>query len=365
MEIEFHQLDLRYEGLRVRRPERERRLIASLAEHGQQVPIVVVALGGDRFLVIDGYKRVRALRRLREDTVEATVWAMGEAEALVLDRSLRTSTAETALEQGWLLLELHETFSMTQEELAKQFDRSVSFVSRRLALVRELPTSIQDRVRRGEISGQVAMKYLVPMARVKREDCEALAEVLAKQKLTHREVGEVYAAWRSASPKLRSRLIEDPGLFLRVQREHAQPPEPDASGHLMRELEMLGVLARRAARRWGKGAAQMDPAQRELAELCLAQARADLDRLCKQAERQEQTHAESQTTQRDPGASRKGVHQAQDREGTSDLATNSQGRDRLELVRGAGRVPRGEGRTLPAADPGPSRFVQGEQGPSP
>jgi ParB/RepB/Spo0J family partition protein len=365
MELEFHQLDLRYEGLRVRRPERERRLIASLAEHGQQGPIVVVAVEGDRFVVIDGHKRVRALKRLREDTVKVTVWAMGEAEALILDRSLRSSTAETPLEQGWLLRELHEPLSKTQEQLAMQFGRSESFVSRRLSLVRTLPRSIQERVRRGEISGQVAMKYLVPMARVSREDSEALAQVLGKQKLTHREVGEVYAAWRDATPQLRQRLIEDPGLFLRAQREHTQPPEPDTSGHLMRELEMIGVLARRAARRWGKGTAQMTPAQRESAELCLAQARADLDRLHKQASRQEQTHAESQTTQRDPGASGKGVHQAQDREGTSDLAANSQGRDRLELVRGAGCVPRGEGRTLPAADPGPSRFVQGEQGPSP
>ena len=42
MELEFHQLDRRYETLRRRSPERERRLLASLAEHGQQAPIIVV-----------------------------------------------------------------------------------------------------------------------------------------------------------------------------------------------------------------------------------------------------------------------------------------------------------------------------------
>ena len=66
MDLEFHQLDWRYEGLRVRRPDRERRLLASLSERGQQVPIIVIALAGEpnRFLVIDGYKRLRALQRL-------------------------------------------------------------------------------------------------------------------------------------------------------------------------------------------------------------------------------------------------------------------------------------------------------------
>jgi hypothetical protein len=48
MELEFHQLEMQYEHLHLQRPERERRLLASLAEKGQQVPIVVVALFEDR-----------------------------------------------------------------------------------------------------------------------------------------------------------------------------------------------------------------------------------------------------------------------------------------------------------------------------
>ena len=105
MQLEFHQLDRRWEHLRVRHPQRQRRLLASLAESGQQTPIVVVAAAGqpDRYLVIDGYKRIAALQQLGRDTVEAVVWPMSEAEALLLDRSLRLSEQETALEQGWLL----------------------------------------------------------------------------------------------------------------------------------------------------------------------------------------------------------------------------------------------------------------------
>jgi hypothetical protein len=43
MQLEFHQLDRRWEHLRVRHRARQRRLVASLAESRQQVPIVVVA----------------------------------------------------------------------------------------------------------------------------------------------------------------------------------------------------------------------------------------------------------------------------------------------------------------------------------
>ena len=102
MKLEFHQLDRRYEHLRVRNPQRQQRLLASLAAAGQQTPIVVVTVSGklDCYLVIDGYKRVAALEQLGRDTVEAIIWEISEADALVLDRSMRFSEPETALEQG-------------------------------------------------------------------------------------------------------------------------------------------------------------------------------------------------------------------------------------------------------------------------
>jgi uncharacterized ParB-like nuclease family protein len=89
MQLEFQQLDRRWEHLRVRQPARQRRLLASLADSGQQTPIVVVAAEGqtDRYVVIDGYKRIAALEQLGRDTAEAVVWPMSEASAILLDRS--------------------------------------------------------------------------------------------------------------------------------------------------------------------------------------------------------------------------------------------------------------------------------------
>ena len=164
MQLEFHQLDRRWEHLRVREPHRQRRLLASLAEGGQQTPIVVVVSQGsrERYLVIDGYKRVAALEQLGRDTVEATLWPMSEAEALLLSRSLRSGPQESALEEGWLLAEMEQRFGYSLDELARRFDRSTSWVSRRLALVEALPEAIQRQVREGQIPAQVAMKFWCP-----------------------------------------------------------------------------------------------------------------------------------------------------------------------------------------------------------
>src|SRR6476661_10352060 len=176
MQLEFHQLDRRWEHLRVRHPARQRRLLASLADGVQQSPIGVVAAEGqmDRYVVIDGYKRIAALEQLGRDTVEAVVWPMSEAAAVVLDRSLRLSEHETALEVGWLLAELEQRFGYGLDELALRFDRSVSWVSRRLALVEALPEAIQRQVREGKIAAQVAMKFLVPAVRISLEACQRM-----------------------------------------------------------------------------------------------------------------------------------------------------------------------------------------------
>ena len=61
MELELGQLDLRYEALRTRSAPREQRVLASIAQVGQQLPIVVVR-DAQVPVVVDGYKRVSERR---------------------------------------------------------------------------------------------------------------------------------------------------------------------------------------------------------------------------------------------------------------------------------------------------------------
>lgn len=72
------------------------------------------------------------------------LWALSELDALLLARMLRAGDGDTALEQGWLLRELHERFGLTASELARRFDKSPSWVSRRLALAASCPTPCRN-----------------------------------------------------------------------------------------------------------------------------------------------------------------------------------------------------------------------------
>jgi len=368
MQLEFHQLDRRWEHLRVRHPVRQRRLLASLAETGQQTPIVVVAAEGqaDRYLVIDGYKRLAALQQLGRDTVEAVVWPMSEAEALVLDRSLRLSEHETALEQGWLLAELEQRYGYGLEELARRFDRSTSWVSRRLALVDLLPETIQQQVREGQISAHAAMKFLVPVARVSLEDCERMAAVFAQHHCDSRQAGQLYAAWRDGSPLVRQRLLDQPELFFKAQPQ--AEPQASAPGTVaaLRDLEMAAALVKRAQRRLaGAGAAEMDRQQRQAVRWQIEHLGHQLNRLAERIPQEQEAYVEPIPTDHDSGTEHPGSEQAPDRAGAGHLPPGGAPRPALELLPGAGTAPPRESRTLPAKDPGALRHLQGESGASP
>jgi len=343
MELEFHQLDRRYEDLRLRRPERESRLLASVAKHGQQDPIVVVK-EEDSYVVIDGFKRLRCLELLGSDTVRATLLDLDQSDALLLDRSQRSSEGLSQLEQGWLLAALRSQ-GLSQKELALRVDKSVSWVSRRLALVGELPTQVQDHVRSGAIPAHAAMRHLVPIARRNRQDCLRLAEAIAVAQLSSDEVGELCSAFSQSSAMVRERLLEDPRLFLRARAHKDHPPPLPAQLEMLRDLDKTASTARRLCERLHD--AELSPQQLAELRLASAQVRLQLDAF------DEETHRAGREDPQDHSdACREEDLDAQHRQATNDFAQQRPGSDRLPEQSAEDDLPAGEGGALPRRDPG-------------
>ena len=320
MELEFHQIDVRYERLRVRQPVRERRLLASLAEAGQQIPIVVVATG-PAYVVVDGHKRVRCLQRLQRDTVAAVIWEMPEPEALIFRQLLHTDGTTSALEQGWLLRTLHEDHGLALDALARRFDRSVSWVSRRLSLVRTLPDAIQQHVHAGQLVAHAAMKYFVPLARANAADGARLAEAIAPHRLTTRQIGRLYEAYVAGPATTRDLVLTDPLLVLRVTDDRARAAvRPDASAPeaFLTDLHILGAVARRAHRRLQHGGGLLAP-ERARAWRLFDQVQMDFHDLQRRCE-QELRDARSGTAHSDHELTSEGPWDPADRPRPADLS---------------------------------------------
>jgi len=310
MELEFHQLDLRYARLRVEQPARERRLLASLADAGQQMPIIVVTTGAI-YVVVDGHKRVRCLRRLHRDTVAAVAWEMSEPDALMFRQLLRTDATDSAFEQGWLLRTLHLEHGVALDALARRFDRSVSWVSRRLSLVRTLPEVVQQHVQAGRLVAHAAMKYFVPLARANPSDCVRLAAAIAPHRLTTRQIGRLYQRYVTGPAATRELMLRDPLLVLRLTDDTPQAlvrPEASAPEALLADLHILGAVARRAARRLQAGGGLL-PLERDRVWRLFDQVRLDfrdLQHRCEQELRDARSgtaHGDRELTGEGPGDS--------------------------------------------------------------
>jgi ParB/RepB/Spo0J family partition protein len=256
MELEFHQLDRKYAGLRIADPSRQARLVASLCAHGQQQPVLVVRGGDDaggieRYVLIDGYARVAALGELKRDTVEATVLALTEAHALLLAFRLERNRARSVIEEAWLVRELVQTHAITLGQLGAWLGRSASWVSRRLALVDVLPAAAEAAVRRGTVAAQAAMKCLVPLARANAAQCEHLVANLGTRRLCVRQMARLYVGWCAGTAAQRAAIVARPLLYLELEEKQTAPAAPVDPGtereqRLVRDLGALAGICRRA-----------------------------------------------------------------------------------------------------------------------
>ena len=254
MKLELGPLDRRYDGLRIRDAGRHSRLLESVLAHGQQVAVIVVAdeERTGRYVLIDGYLRVAVLEELCRDEVEAQVWEMSEGRALALGHRLDNARQRSALEEGWLLRTLEREHGMRLGELAVLLGRSRSWVSRRLGLVKALPTRAQEAVRQGRVSAQAAQRYLLPLARANTGQCETLVAALGRERTSVRQMRMLYVGWRGGDAATRQRIVESPLLYLAAHE--AVGDDESTRDELVRDLDIVTSVARRAQRRVDEGA---------------------------------------------------------------------------------------------------------------
>jgi len=323
MQIEIRELERKYEGLRIVDPGRISRLTASLHQYGQQTPVLAVAGTAGGFVLIDGYARVSALESLAHDVVEALVLPLSEAEALIQSLRFEAARRRCALEDGWLLRELVEVHGKHQAQLAVALQRSVSWISRRLALVRVLPEAVQAAIRRGQIPPQAAMRSLVPLSRGKTAHCQELVEHLEGRRISVRQMDALYQGYRQGDGEQRRRLVEHPWLYLKAKEEtqRAEIIEPQGqAARLIRDLESLSALTRRVRQQLHAGVYQRStPRQRGSVDALLTEVGQLLTALIRLTEEKEAHDAGSGHARDHPAPARAGTGPALDRSGAEHL----------------------------------------------
>ena len=213
-EIEIAQLHLRYAHTRIQWPQRALALTSSIERFGQILPVIVLREGVNSFVLIDGYLRVKALKRCLRDTVLAEIWEGKEEDALVEVLARAHSRKWDLLEEAALLRELHDQYHLSQSRIASMVGRKQSWVSGRLALYSAFSEDLLELIRKGTISTWAATRVIAPIARAIPEHAKALSENLSQAPLSTRELVLLFRHYQKANRNQRENIVREPFLFL-------------------------------------------------------------------------------------------------------------------------------------------------------
>jgi ParB-like chromosome segregation protein Spo0J len=261
LDLDLHRLELRFAGDRLVEPRAVEWIARSIERGGQIVPCIAVAdppvktwEGGERLVLIDGYRRVAALRRLGRDTARVECWPCDLAEGLLGVLARTQSRPFAAIEEALLVRELVHGLGLSQHEIARRCGRDVSWVSRRLQLLSALPDAALVRVREGRLSSWAASRVVAPLARANAAHADQLLQALSGAPLSARELCCWFAHYQEASRVTRERLVSHPHLFVQALQDSAEQRSSELlrdgpEGECEADLRRLNVIIARVRKR--------------------------------------------------------------------------------------------------------------------
>jgi ParB family transcriptional regulator, chromosome partitioning protein len=259
LDLDLHRLELRFASSRLVEPRAVARIAHSIERCGQVVPCIVVeasGAGGERLVLIDGYRRVAALRRLGRDTARVEQWTCELTDALLALLARTQNRPFASIEEALLIRELMQGLGLSQHDLARRCGRDVSWVSRRLQLLSGLSDAALTAVRDGRLSSWSANRIVVPLARANTEHADQLLEALADAPLSTRELRCWFEHYQKAFRSARDHMVSRPRLFIDVLRETGEQragerlrdgPEGECAADLRSIEAILARLRKRVA----------------------------------------------------------------------------------------------------------------------
>src|SRR5215831_6035783 len=185
-----------YGRYRLHVPEAERAMAKSLERYGQLSP-VVVCRRNDRYELIDGFKRLGAVRRLAQvDHLSARLMEADERTVKAAIYGLNRAGGRTReLEEAWIIHALVREDGMSQVEVAELLGRHKSWVCRRLALIERLGPKARDELRVGLLSPTAARQIV----RLPQGNQAEVLDAVRREALSGAELTAVVDLWLGSS----------------------------------------------------------------------------------------------------------------------------------------------------------------------
>ena len=267
VEVRLDDVGEHFGRFRLHSPESERAMARSLLRWGQLSP-VVVCVRQERYELVDGFKRLAAVRNLVEweHLVARVMQADDKAAKAAMYGLNRVGGKTTELEEAWIVYALVREDGVSQVEVAELLGRHKTWVCRRLALVEKLSDEAKEELRVGLLSPTAARH----VARLPRGNQSELLKSIHREALTVHELeGVVNLLLQAPNAEPQRYVLERP----REALSQAQGPQlpardprlsPQASQLWRRLSALFEMLARMEGFLSSQGRAGLTARDREL-----------------------------------------------------------------------------------------------------
>jgi len=204
LELQPEEIGEHYGRYRLHVPEAERAMMKSLERYGQLSP-VVVCRRNDRYELIDGFKRLGAVRRLAQiDHLSARLMEADERTGKAAIYGLNRAGGRTReLEEAWIIHALVREDGMSQVEVAELLGRHKSWVCRRLALIERLGAKARDALRVGLLSPTAARQIV----RLPQGNQGEVLDAVRREALSGAELAAVVDLWLGCGDRSQQQYI--------------------------------------------------------------------------------------------------------------------------------------------------------------
>ncbi|MGZ4822874.1 MAG: ParB/RepB/Spo0J family partition protein [Terriglobales bacterium] len=204
IELKPEEIGEHYGRDRLHVPEAERAMAKSLERYGQLSP-VVVCRRNDRYELIDGFKRLGAVRGLAQiDHLSARLMEADERTLKAAIYGLNRAGGRTReLEEAWIIPALVREDGMSQVEVAELLGRHKSWVCRRLALIERLGAKARDDLRVGLLSPTAARQIV----RLPQGNQAEVLDAVRREALSGAELTGIVDLWLGCADHTQQQYI--------------------------------------------------------------------------------------------------------------------------------------------------------------
>ena len=235
LNLELSDLDLRYEGYRLRQPRLEEQLLSAIAREGIREPLLGVTRDTTP-IVLDGFKRCRCARQLQLHVVPFASWGSDEIAGILKLLRADRQHALTLLEQAGFVDELHTQRGLSVAEIAQHLGRSKAWVSLRLGLLKELSPVVREALFAGAFPVYSYLYTLGPFRRLKNvtsADLDQFVGALRAQKLSVRQIEGLAHGFFRGPASFRQEILQG-HLTLALRQLEEAPQDPDGCSEFER-----------------------------------------------------------------------------------------------------------------------------------